>query len=243
MGFYGDRVVPRFIDLVMSRGELTPIRARVAASLDGDVLEVGFGSGLNVPHYPSAVNHVQAVDPATVGRKLAAKRVASSGVPVEYVDLDGQALSLASASVDHVLTTWTLCSIPDVDRALSEIRRVLRPGGLFHFVWTQTAIRTDAADGARPRTRTRGAFTRPEAAVPTKTPTAMAGNAWPGLTRPSQRDPPPNLPRPKAPLGALCGVVSHSTRPMLRLTRPGHPNAFRRSLSRARCANDSRATR
>ena len=134
MGFYEEQVVPRVTDLIMRRAELTPIRARVVASLGGDVLEVGFGSGLNVPHYPPAVNRVRAVDPATVGRKLAAKRVASSSVPVEYVDLDGQALSLPSASVDHVLTTWTLCSIPDADRALSEIRRVLRPGGLFHFV-------------------------------------------------------------------------------------------------------------
>jgi SAM-dependent methyltransferase len=134
VGFYENQVVPRFIDLVMRRRELTPIRARVSASLDGDVLEVGFGSGLNVPHYPPGVTRVRAVDPATIGRKLAAKRVASSSVPVEYVDLDGQALSLESASVDHVLTTWTLCSIPDVDRALSEIRRVLRSGGLFHFV-------------------------------------------------------------------------------------------------------------
>jgi ubiquinone/menaquinone biosynthesis C-methylase UbiE len=134
MGFYGDQIVPRLTDRVMSRGELTPIRARVAASLAGEVLEVGFGSGLNVPHYPAAVAHVGAVDPATVGRKLAAERVASSDVPVDYVDLDGQALSQGSASVDHVLTTWTLCSIPDVERALSEIRRVLRPGGVFHFV-------------------------------------------------------------------------------------------------------------
>lgn len=134
VGFYGDQIVPRFTDLVMSRGELTPIRARVAASLDGDVLEVGFGSGLNVEHYPNAVTRVRAVDPATVGRKLAADRVAASRVPVEYVDLDAQALTLDSASVDHVLTTWTLCTIPDVDRALSEIRRVLRPGGAFHFV-------------------------------------------------------------------------------------------------------------
>jgi SAM-dependent methyltransferase len=134
MGFYGDQILPRMIDLTMRRRELTPIRARVAASLHGDVLEVGFGSGLNVPHYPPAVTRVRAVDPATVGRKLAARRVASSSVHVEYVDLDGQALSLESASVDQVLTTWTLCSIPDVDRALSEIRRVLRPGGSFHFV-------------------------------------------------------------------------------------------------------------
>ncbi|MGZ6669995.1 MAG: class I SAM-dependent methyltransferase, partial [Solirubrobacteraceae bacterium] len=108
-------------DLVMSRSELTPIRARVAASLEGDVLEIGFGSGLNVPHYPPAVTVVRAVDPATIGRKLAARRVASSSVPVQYVGLDGQAPSQESASIDHVLTTWTLCSIPDVDRALSEI--------------------------------------------------------------------------------------------------------------------------
>jgi ubiquinone/menaquinone biosynthesis C-methylase UbiE len=134
MGFYEHQVVPRLIDLVMRRRELTPIRARVAASLDGEVLEVGFGSGLNVPHYPPAVIQVQAVDPATIGRELAADRVAASTVPLKYVGLDGQALSLESASVDHVLTTWTLCSIPDVERALSEIRRVLRPGGSLHFV-------------------------------------------------------------------------------------------------------------
>lgn len=134
MGFYEDRILPRCTDLVMSRREFTPIRARVAGSLDGDVLELGFGSGLNVPHYPPNVTRVRAVDPATLGRTLAAKRVASSGVTVDYVGLDGQVLSLDSASIDQVLTTWTLCSIPDAARALSEIRRVLRPGGMFHFV-------------------------------------------------------------------------------------------------------------
>jgi ubiquinone/menaquinone biosynthesis C-methylase UbiE len=133
MGFYDDQILPRIIDRAMRRSETEKVRARVAASLHGDVLEVGFGSGLNVPHYPSEVTRVRAVDPATVGRKLAAKRVASSSVPVDYVGLDGQTLSLESDSVDQVLTTWTLCSIPDVERALSEIRRVLRPGGTFHF--------------------------------------------------------------------------------------------------------------
>jgi ubiquinone/menaquinone biosynthesis C-methylase UbiE len=134
MGFYEEQILPRFTNLVMARREFTPIRARVAGVLDGEVLEVGFGSGLNVPHYPSTISRVRAVDPATVGRRLAAPRVAASPVPVEYVGLDGEELALDSASVDHVLTTWTLCTIPDVERALGEIRRVLRRGGSFHFV-------------------------------------------------------------------------------------------------------------
>src|SRR6266702_5308669 len=134
MGIYQDQILPRVTDAVMNRRELTPIRARVSAGLQGEVLEIGFGSGLNVPHYPPAVTRVRAVDPATAGRKLAARRVAASPVPVEYIGLDGQALPLDAASVDHVLTTWTLCTIPDVQRALSEIRRVLRPGGSLHFV-------------------------------------------------------------------------------------------------------------
>jgi ubiquinone/menaquinone biosynthesis C-methylase UbiE len=134
MGLYEQHVLPRLTDVAMRRGELTAIRARVTADLSGDVLEVGFGSGLNVPHYPAAVTRVLAVDPATVGRKLAAERVAASPVPVEYVGLDGQTLPVESGSVDHVLTTWTLCTIADVDAALAEIHRVLRPDGVLHFV-------------------------------------------------------------------------------------------------------------
>jgi len=106
----------------------------VASDLDGEVLEVGFGSGRNVPHYPSSVKRVRAVDPATVGRRLAAGRVSASTVPVEYVGLDGQSLPLADESVDHVIVTWTLCTIPNVGTALDEIHRVLRPGGCLHFV-------------------------------------------------------------------------------------------------------------
>jgi SAM-dependent methyltransferase len=134
MGWYADHVLPRLTDLVMSRREFIQIRARVAAGLDGEVLEIGFGSGLNVPHYPPTITRVRAIDPATAGRRLAAGRVANCPVPVEYVGLDGQELPLESATVDHVLTTWTLCTIPDVARALGEIDRVLRPGGCFHFV-------------------------------------------------------------------------------------------------------------
>lgn len=134
VGFYREQVLPRVVDVVLSGRELSLVRARVASALEGEVVEVGFGSGRNVPYYPPAVTRVRAVDPATAGRTLAAKRVAASPVPVEYVGLDGQELPLEDGSVDHVLTTWTLCTIPDVDRALAEIVRVLRPGGALHFV-------------------------------------------------------------------------------------------------------------
>jgi ubiquinone/menaquinone biosynthesis C-methylase UbiE len=134
MGFYEDQVLPRLVDVVLSGKEFREARARVAAGLEGEVLEVGFGSGRNVPHYPAAVRRVQAVDPAVVGRRLARGRVEASPVPVEYVGLDGQDLPVDDDSVDHVLTTWTLCTIPDVPRALAEIRRVLRPGGGLHFL-------------------------------------------------------------------------------------------------------------
>ena len=133
MGFYNDQILPRFINVVLGGDAFHRVRTRVAAGLEGEVLEVGFGSGLNVPHYPASVRRVLAVDPATVGRKLAADRVAASPVPVEYVGLDGQALGVESASVDHVLITWTMCTIPDVDGALREMHRVLRPGGELHF--------------------------------------------------------------------------------------------------------------
>ena len=134
MGLYQEQVLPRLVDLLLGGRELARLRARVAAGLSGEVVEIGFGSGRNVPHYPPGVTRVQAVDPATVGRKLAAKRVAAGRVPVEYVGLDGQDLPMDDASVDHVLTTWTLCTIPDVDRALAEVHRVLRPGGALHFL-------------------------------------------------------------------------------------------------------------
>ncbi len=134
MGLYEEQILPRFVDVALGGRQFARLRARVAAQLDGEVLEVGFGSGRNVPHYPRSVRRVRAVDPAMVGRKLAAKRVAATSVPVEYVGLDGQSLPVEDGIVDHVLTTWTLCTIPDVDAALAEIGRVLRPGGALHFL-------------------------------------------------------------------------------------------------------------
>lgn len=134
MSLYEAQILPRLIDLVLRGREFDLMRHRVAANLEGDVVEIGFGSGRNVPHYPTSVTRVRAVDPATVGRTLASRRVAASPIPVEYVGLDGQDLPLEDSSVDNLLTTWTLCTIPDVYRALTEARRVLRPGGAIHFV-------------------------------------------------------------------------------------------------------------
>jgi ubiquinone/menaquinone biosynthesis C-methylase UbiE len=134
VSFYEREVLPRFVDVALGGKEFQRLRARVAAPLEGEVLEIGFGSGPNVPFYPPAVKRVRAVDPATVGRKLAAKRLAASNVPVEFIGLNGEELPVEDASVDHVLTTWTLCTIPDVGRALREMNRVLRPGGSLHFL-------------------------------------------------------------------------------------------------------------
>ena len=134
MGFYEDKVLPRIINVACGTKEMGKYRSLATAGLDGEVLEVGFGSGLNLPYYPREVTKVLAVDPATEGRSLAAKRLAAFGAPVEFVGLDGADLPLDDDSVDHVLSTMTLCTIPDVSRALLEIRRVLRPGGQLHFL-------------------------------------------------------------------------------------------------------------
>ncbi len=133
MGFYNEQILPRLIDLALGKS-FEQIRARVASELSGEVLEIGFGSGRNVPHLPPTVNRMRTVEPASVGRKLAERRIAASPVPVEFIGLDGQDLPLPAESVDHVLVTWTLCTIPDVDQALREVHRVLRPGGRLHFV-------------------------------------------------------------------------------------------------------------
>ena len=134
MGFYEQKVLPRVIDKVLGGEKIGTLRSRAMEGLSGTVLEVGFGSGTNVPYYPAEVERVYALDPATLGRKLARKRLRASSVPVEFLDLDGDRLPLDDASVDNALSTWTLCTIPDEAQALREIRRVLRPGGSLYFL-------------------------------------------------------------------------------------------------------------
>ena len=134
MGLWGERVLPRIIDVACGSKKVEPLRRRVCEDLSGDVVEIGFGSGHNVPFYPATVTRVAAVEPSNVGWKLAGKRLRAATVPVERSGLDGQLLPFADNSFDAAVSSWTLCTIPDVDAALRELRRVLKPGGALRFI-------------------------------------------------------------------------------------------------------------
>ena len=134
MGIYGDHVLPRLINVACNTKVAREERARVCAGLSGEVVEIGFGSGLNIPYYPGEVSRVAAVEPADIGWKLAQERIAATATPIERSGLDGQSLPFADDSFDAALSTWTMCTIPDLGAALRELRRVLRPGGTLHFV-------------------------------------------------------------------------------------------------------------
>ena len=134
VGVYGDQVLPRIVNFACGMKSGAPQRRRVCEGLAGEVVEIGFGSGHNVPFYPAAVSRVAAVEPADLGWKLAEKRVAAASTPIERSGLDGQSLPFADDSFDAALSTWTMCTIPDLGSALAELRRVLKPGGTLHFV-------------------------------------------------------------------------------------------------------------
>jgi ubiquinone/menaquinone biosynthesis C-methylase UbiE len=106
----------------------------VCEGLVGNVLEIGFGSGLNVPFYPDAVTRVTAVEPSDTAWKLAGKRLRETAVPIERAGLGAEALPLPDDHFDAALSTWTMCTIPDIAGALRELRRVLKPQGKLHFL-------------------------------------------------------------------------------------------------------------
>ncbi len=134
MGFYEDRILPRCIDWVMSGERFSLLRNKYLEGVAGRVLEVGFGTGLNLPHYRQQVTHLYALDPSLLGRRLADKRIKDAPFPVEFTELEGNRIALPDNSVDAVVSTWTVCTIPDPLFALKEIGRVLKPEGRYHFL-------------------------------------------------------------------------------------------------------------
>lgn len=134
MGLYADRILPHIINAVMNTKQTRAIRERVCGDLKGEVLEIGFGTGHNLPFIPAGVTRLLAVEPSARSVELAQDRIHASPIEVEVVGLDGQRLPVGDASVDAVLCTWSLCTIPDAVAAVREARRVLRPGGHFHFI-------------------------------------------------------------------------------------------------------------
>lgn len=129
---WDERVVPRLTDLGLRGHEIGELRAVTCAGLVGRVLEIGFGSGLNVRWYPPEVSSVTAIEPSDVGWRLSERRRERSTVPVERAGLDGQRLDLPDGSHDSALVTFSLCTIPDPSLALGELRRVVRTGGRLH---------------------------------------------------------------------------------------------------------------
>lgn len=133
MGFYADQVLPRLVAGGMRNRVMAAERPSLIALASGDVLELGMGGGLNLPHYDvSRVRRVFGLEPAGVLRASAATMHAS--VPFELLAAPAEAIPLPAACIDTVVSTWTLCSIPDLPQALAEVRRVLRPGGRLLFL-------------------------------------------------------------------------------------------------------------
>jgi ubiquinone/menaquinone biosynthesis C-methylase UbiE len=134
MGIYSSVVLPRLINLAMQTAAMERERSRWVPLAIGRVIEVGFGSGLNLRHYSAGITGLDAVDPSSELWNLSARRRAESRVRVTFTPSSAEALSFEDSVFDTAVMTWTLCSIPDPARALHEIRRVLRPDGQLIFV-------------------------------------------------------------------------------------------------------------
>lgn len=134
MGFYSNLVIPYCIDLSMSGSNLQQYRQELLKDVSGEILEIGFGTGLNLPHYPEQVTKITTVEPNLGMQKLARSRIKQSQITVDYKVLNSESLPMRDATFDSVVCTWTLCSIPLVEQAVAEVERVLKPGGKFLFI-------------------------------------------------------------------------------------------------------------
>lgn len=134
MGFYDDRILPHVIEFTCGNPAMAKPRRRACAGLAGNVVEIGFGSGTNVGCYPDEVTAITAIEPSDTAWEMAAPRVASSAIPITRGGLDGQRLPFPDNSFDAALSTYTMCTIPDLGSALAELRRVVKPGGVLHIL-------------------------------------------------------------------------------------------------------------
>ena len=134
MGLWSRYVFPRGMDWTMRQPEIERLRTETLADVSGEVLEIGFGTGLNLERYPDRVKRISTVDPHPGMAGLAARRIAASKIEVERRVLSSERLPFEDEQFDSVVSTWTLCSIPDVNAALGELRRVLKPGGRFFLI-------------------------------------------------------------------------------------------------------------
>jgi len=134
VGFYSRVIFPRLCDVILNQPAIAKLRRELLAHAGGSILEIGFGTGLNLPCYPPAVRGITAVDPNPGMHRLASRRIHQTGIDVDHRQLRSEQLPFEAASFDCVVSTFTLCSIDDVDQALREVRRVLKPGGRFLFL-------------------------------------------------------------------------------------------------------------
>ena len=134
MGLYSNVIFPRLLDWFMARGVLAEYRRRLLSDTEGEVLEIGFGTGVNLPYYPPQIRNITAVDRNPGMNAVAQTRIRMSSIVVEHRVVNAETLPMPDHSFDTVVSTMTMCSITDLSQALREIRRVLKPGGKLLFL-------------------------------------------------------------------------------------------------------------
>ncbi len=134
MGFYESKILPHLIELLMKSESFSKQRRQITKELKGKVLEVGFGTGLNLPHYPETVSELWLLDPSEKGKELAQKRIAKLNFPVQFVTLNKDRYEVEDRTFDCVFSTWTMCSIKNLHQALLEMKRILKKDGQIIFL-------------------------------------------------------------------------------------------------------------